>query len=299
MDLPVKIARVFPKRTKMTPTDEDAFVGEPPLGCPQYDEIHISVCFTWDIDRALYLARQWRPYGEIRMGGPAVDSLNGDFISGRYLKPEVTITSRGCPNKCWFCLVPKRNDGLLYELPIKPGRIVQDDNLLACSDKHIEAVFEMLKSQKKIDFSGGLEALRVTPRIAERLSKLRIHHIWLSYDTQEDEEALRYAIENLKPFFTWRQIRCYVLIGYQGDTLSRAEERLKRIYHMGTLPFAMRYRKPARSFQHSFVYHERGWNLLTREWTRPKIIEAIMKAPASSEREQRSQMTPAAGGIGI
>lgn len=283
MDLPVKIARVFPRRTKMTPTDENAFVGEPPLGCPEYDEIHISVCFTWDIDKSHYLAAQWKSYGKVKVGGPVFSQSDGDFIPGRYLKNGVTITSRGCPNKCWFCLVPRRNDGLLYELPIKPGRIVQDDNLLACSQKHIEAVFDMLKSQKAIEFSGGFESLRVIPRLAEQLSGLQVRHIWLSYDTPEDEEALRYAIENLKPYFNRRQIRCYVLIGYPGDTLSKAEERLKRTWRMGTLPFAMRYRKPARSFNHSFVFYERGWNLLTRQWTRPKIIESIMKAPRRAE----------------
>ena len=271
------IARVFPRRTKMTPTDKDAFVGDPPLGCPRYDEIHISVCFTWDINKSHYLAAQWKPYGKIRIGGPALDNSQGDFVPGRYLKNGVTITSRGCPNKCWFCLVPKRNNGLLVELTIKPGRIVQDDNLLACSKKHVKAVFEMLKNQSQIEFSGGLEALRVTPRIAEELSKLLIRHIWLAYDNHEDEEPLRYAIENLKPFFSRRQIRCYVLIGYPGDNISKAEERLKLAWRMGTLPFAMRYRKPAKSMNKSFVFHEREWNLLTRQWTRPAIIQSMME----------------------
>jgi len=262
----------------MTPTDEDAFVGEPPLGCPVYDEVHISVCFTWDIGVAHYLARQWGSYGRIKLGGPAFGHSNGDFIPGRYLKQGVTITSRGCPNKCWFCLVPKREGGI-RELPIKPGRIVQDDNLLACSDKHIDAVFDMLhKNQSQIEFSGGLESLRVTPRIAEKLSVLRIRHIWLSYDTPDDKEPLRIAVENLRPFFNRKQIRCYVLIGYPGDTINKAEERLKCTWRIGTLPFAMRYRKPTKSFNKSFVYHERGWNLLTRQWTRPKIIESIMKS---------------------
>lgn len=259
----------------MTPTDENAFVGEPPLGCPKYDEIHLSVCFTWDIDNSHYLAAQWRFYGKIRLGGPALSNSTGDFIPGRYLKNGVTITSRGCPNKCWFCLVPSREGGI-RELPIKPGRVIQDDNLLACSDKHINAVFDMLKNQRAIEFSGGLEALRVTPGIAEKLSKLRVRQIWLAYDTPEDEEPLRCAIENLKSFFKRDKLRCYVLIGFPGDTLSKAEYRLRRAWQIGTLPFAMRYRKPAKSFNHSFVFRERGWNLLTRQWTRPAIIKSIM-----------------------
>ena len=271
----------------MTPTDENAFVGEPPLGCPQYDEVHISVCFTWDIDKAHYLARQWRTYGKIRLGGPALGKSNGDFVPGRYLRHGVTITSRGCPNKCWFCLVSKREDGI-RELPIKPGRIVQDDNLLACSPKHIEAVFEMLKNQNAIEFSGGLESLRMTPRIAKDLSDLRIRQIWLAYDTPEDEEPLRWAIANLRPFFKQDKIRCYVLIGFPGDTLSKAETRLKRAWEIGTLPFAMRYRKPAKSFNHSFVFHDRAWNILTRQWTRPAIIKSIMDNSKDANNDNRT-----------
>lgn len=278
------IARVFPRKTEMTPTDENAFVGDPPLGCPQYDEIHISVCFTWDINKSHYLAAQWRFYGKIKIGGPALSNSKGDFISGRYLKQGITITSRGCPNKCWFCLVPQR-DGGTRELPIKPGHIVQDDNLLACSPKHIEAVFDMLKNQKAIEFSGGLESSRVTPRIAEKLNKLRIYQIWLAYDTPEDEEPLQSAIENLKPFFNRQQIRCYVLIGFPGDTIKKAETRLKRAWQIGTLPFAMRYRKPAKSFNHSFVFHDQAWNLLTRQWSRPAIIKSIMnKTPLLNQK---------------
>lgn len=277
-----RIARVFPRRTNMTPDDDDAFVGEPPLGCPEYDEVHISVSFTWDIDRSHYLARQWKPYGKVKVGGPVFDNSQGDFVPGRYVKKGVTITSRGCPNKCWFCLVPKRNDGMLIELPIKPGRIIQDDNLLACSKGHIEAVFDMLKNQSQIEFRGGFEALRVTPRIVEKLTHLRIHSIWLSYDTLEDEDPLRCAIENLKTYFSREKIRCYVLIGYPGDTISKAEERLKRAWQMGTLPFSMRYRKPERSMNKSFVFHEREWNRLTWKWSRPAVIKSLQSAhPAS------------------
>jgi len=41
---------------------------------------------------------------------------------------------------------------------------VLDDNLLACSAPHIEAVFSMLKRNKKagpVQFTGGLEAKRL------------------------------------------------------------------------------------------------------------------------------------------
>ena len=70
-------------------------------------------------------------------------------MPGMYLKKGYVITSRGCPNRCWFCSVPRREGGRLRELPITEGNIVLDDNLLACSRQHIEAVFEMLGRQER------------------------------------------------------------------------------------------------------------------------------------------------------
>jgi hypothetical protein len=57
----MKIARVFPTRTSMTPTDPDAYVGLPDLFTPQYDEVHISVAFTWDIPKVQDLMKIIRP----------------------------------------------------------------------------------------------------------------------------------------------------------------------------------------------------------------------------------------------
>ena len=36
----------------------------------------------------------------------------GDFVPGRYLAPGYVITSRGCPNRCWFCSVWRREGAL-------------------------------------------------------------------------------------------------------------------------------------------------------------------------------------------
>lgn len=48
-----KIARVFPRKTKATPTDELAFTDfQPPFTLPEVEEIHISVAFTYDMRKA-------------------------------------------------------------------------------------------------------------------------------------------------------------------------------------------------------------------------------------------------------
>ena len=64
---------------------------------PEVDEVHISVTFTWDRQRAEELEKQWRDVGvPVKIGGPAYgDRMSPDFVPGRYLKQGYTFTSRG------------------------------------------------------------------------------------------------------------------------------------------------------------------------------------------------------------
>jgi len=261
----------------MTPNDPDSYVGIPDLFTPHYYECHISVVFTWDIFKAEMLRKVWFTVADcVKIGGPALGDRGETFQSGMYIKNGVTITSRGCPNNCSFCFVPKR-EGKLRELPIVTGNIVQDNNLLACSRSHIDRVFSMLKTQNHIDFAGGFEAARITDEIVEQLRGLKIYQMWLAYDTPNAEKQLEKAVNRLSKYFSRDKIRCYVLIGYEGDTIENAENRLRRSYEIGCLPFAMRYRTPDLLWKGTYLYSQRQWNLLQRQWTRPAIIKTIMK----------------------
>lgn len=81
-----RIIRVFPRRTAMTPRDEFAFVGDPPLLLPDADEVHISVSFTWDITEANRLQGAWRQhYKSVKIGGPALQSGCNGFMPGLYI----------------------------------------------------------------------------------------------------------------------------------------------------------------------------------------------------------------------
>jgi len=274
----MRIARVFPRKTNMSPTDEDCYFGPPHLWTPKYDQVHISVCFTWDVPKIWPLVGSWHKHTKkIRIGGPALGSRANGFKVGLYLKPGVTITSRGCPYNCPWCFVPDR-EGKIRELPVQPGHIVQDNNLLACSKEHISKVFEMLRTQKGIKFSGGLQARRITDSVVQQLRTLRVAEIWVSYDHPNQYRATQTAVEKLRRYFRRDQVRCYVLIGFENDTLQKAENRLREAWEMGTLPFAMRYRTAEPKWQGTYFYSDREWNLLTRRWSRPAIIKSSMKA---------------------
>lgn len=94
------IARVFPRRTAMSPRDSLAFFKEPTIeniaDCikARVTEVHISVTFTWDIPRAEDLYYAWQILGvPVEVGGPAFDDRMGDFVPGLYLRDGLVFTS--------------------------------------------------------------------------------------------------------------------------------------------------------------------------------------------------------------
>ena len=96
--------RVFPRKTAWTPTDALAFVGDPPLILPSEHPVFVSVAFTWDIEEGKRLAAAWGQYfRDVHIGGPAFGDAGDAFEPGVFLKPGVTITSRGCPRNCPWC----------------------------------------------------------------------------------------------------------------------------------------------------------------------------------------------------
>jgi hypothetical protein len=265
-----KIIRVFPRKTKATPTDTLVRIGKGPDLFDEADEVHISVTFTWDLPLAEKLARQWRGVAPVKIGGPALNERGGDFIPGMYLKAGYVITSRGCPNRCWFCSVPQREGGI-RELPITEGVNVLDDNLLACSNDHIQGVFKMLATQKEpIEFTGGLEAARLTLWHAWELKKLRIKQMFFAYDTPNDlaplQQAGRYLQEaGFAVHPRSHVLRCFVLCGYPKDTLINAENRMVQVKQAGFTPMAMLYRDNTGK-------RDPAWAKFQRLWARPAII---------------------------
>lgn len=259
----------------MTPTDDLAFVNcLPRLDVPEVDEVHVSVAFTWDIPRAEQLADAWLALGvPVSMGGPAFNEPGGEFVPGMYVKEGATITSRGCPNHCWFCAVPKRERGL-RELPIHDGWNILDDNILACSGEHVEAVFKMLERQpRRAEFTGGLEAKILKPWHAKRLREIKANRMYFAYDTPDDYEPLvqagRYMMaEGHSP--RGHRMCCYVLVGYKGDTFEKAEKRLADTMKAGFLPYAMLYRDAKGE-------RDPEWMKFQREWLRPAITGSKMR----------------------
>jgi hypothetical protein len=270
----MKILRIFPRKTRATPIDENVIINRMPTLFDEADRIDISVTFTWDIKRAEQLYKMWSGVtSNIIMGGPAFNEVGKEFEPGMYLKEGYTITSRGCPNKCWFCSVWKRENGV-KELQIKQGWNVLDDNLLACSDQHIKSVFEMLRYQlMPVMFTGGVEARLLKDWHLELLSKLQLNRLYCAYDTPDDYEPLVEAGKMLKRInitLENRKATCYVLIGYPSDTTEAALKRIHQTIKAGFFPFAMLWRNEKGEYK-------REWKQFQRQWANPIITACNLK----------------------
>jgi len=245
-----RIARVFVHKTQYTPVDELCFFGVPGLLVPEVDEVHVSCIFSWDKPRAEQLAEQWEGVAPVKLGGPAYSiekgDGGGDFVPGRYLREGYVITSRGCPKKCPFCLVPCREGGI-RELPVVyPGSWVMDNNLLACSRAHVEAVFSMLMLRREVKFLGGLDIQLLRGWHVEWLSRLRLSNVSIAFDNPNEESRLVTSLELLHSGDVgYGVIRCFVLGGFfRWDSPEKAEERCRFVLKHGATPCAMYYRGP-------------------------------------------------------
>jgi len=271
--------RVFPRMTSATPTDSLAFVGSPGRNFPD-GPVRISVTFSWDIPKALQLANEWRRwYDDVRIGGPAFDDSGDQFHPGKFLRYGYTITTRGCPRQCPWCFVPKR-EGKLRELEIKPGWDVLDNNLLAASSAHLDSVFAMLRHQKRsIRFTGGLDARLLDDNAILRLQTVPIERVYVAYDEPAQRRMSLGAIERLRNAgLTQRQVGCFVLIGYNGDTYDAAEARCREVYEAGGESFAMLYRDETNSPRNQ------QWRILQRTWCRPAASKAEIRKSIMGSR---------------
>ena len=64
--------------------------------------------------------------------------------------------------------------------------------------------------------------------------------------------------------------RCYVMLGFNGETIDKAKRRLENVWDAGFIPFPQLYRDPENS-----IIWSSEWRQLARLWSRPAAVKAI------------------------
>lgn len=168
---------------------------------------------------------------------PDYDLYNCDHAYG--------FLTRGCPNKCSWCIVPEKEGAIKSYADImdfigdKKSAVLMDNNVLAC-DHGIKQIEKIIDLKIKVDFNQGLDSRLIDDAMAKLLSKVKwLHPVRLACDNSESFSLLHKAVEKLR----WRNVRparyfVYTLV----KDVSEAMERVKRIKGIYCEPFCQPYR---------------------------------------------------------
>lgn len=211
--------------------------------------------------------------GEIICGGTGydlhsqlpdeIDRLQPDYsiypnVDGR---TAFGFLTRGCPNRCPWCVVPKKEGRIrpymdVDEIAIE-GRtnlVLMDNNILAAGDYAVEQLEKIIRHGYRIDFNQALDARLVTDDFARLLAKCRWidRRIRFGCDTpaqiQECERAMEllYSHGFAGQFFLYTMLNdnfqeCYDRTHYwwERNQQTRKGHTGKRVY-----PYAQPYRDP-------------------------------------------------------
>lgn len=162
-----------------------------------YDKVYMAKVFNFTEDY-----RQWiTNTDQIEKGGTGYDlskMLSADIdrsipdydLYNVDKKLAYGFLTRGCPNKCKWCIVPQKEGKMKPYMDIEEvavnGRkniILMDNNVLA-SDYGLQQIEKIVRLGLRVDFNQGLDARLVTDDIAKLLAKVKwIKRIRFGCDT--------------------------------------------------------------------------------------------------------------------
>lgn len=175
----------------------------------EYDKVYMSKVFTHTPDYGYYINNA----AEVDKGGTGysldkvlpveIDRLQPDYSLYPCIDKNTAygFLTRGCPNKCKWCIVPKKEGNVrpymdVDEIAIE-GRtnlVLMDNNILA-SDYGLQQIEKIIERGYKVDFNQAMDARLVTPEIAKLLAKVKwIKRIRFGCDTPGQIEHCEKAI---------------------------------------------------------------------------------------------------------
>jgi hypothetical protein len=222
-------------------------------GVEHCDRIYMSKVFTFTPDDAFCynadeIIRGGTGYGLESKLPDEIENICPDYALYPQFSEAYGFLTRGCPNKCPWCVVPQKEGCKSVQVADlsqfwRGQKIIKllDPNLLACSERE-NILQTLIDSGARIDFTQGLDIRLTDKHISAMLKKIKIDVIHFAWDNPNDD--LRGRFETVKKItgFCYRKLNCYVLTNFN----SSHEQDLERIYKLreiGVDPFVMIYDK--------------------------------------------------------
>jgi len=168
---------------------------------------------------------------------PEIDACFPDYSIYTKCDYAIGFITRGCPNKCAWCVVPEK------EGEIKPYRrwrelvrpdsnklVLMDNNILAC-EHGIQELESLVDSGYSIDLNQGMDARLVDERIARIIARLKwIEYIRFSCDIDWQVDAIQETAallekHGIKPY----RLFVYMLVQEDVNAAARRVESLREL----------------------------------------------------------------------
>lgn len=160
-----------------------------------YDKLYASKVFSFTPDYGYYIRadqveKGGTGYDVYKVLPDAIDRIVPDYDLYN-VDPNLAygFLTRGCPNKCKWCIVPVKEGNIAPYMDIEEvavGRkhvILMDNNILA-SDYGLQQIEKIISMGIRVDFNQGLDARLVTDDVARMLARVKwIKRIRFGCDT--------------------------------------------------------------------------------------------------------------------
>ena len=179
-----------------------------------YDRVCVSKVFSFTEDYGYYIdadevLRGGTGYDTVTVLPEEIDRLQPDYsiypqIDGRTAYGFLT---RGCPNRCAWCVVPKKEGKIHPYMDVEEiaidGRdrlILMDNNVVAC-DYGLSQIEKIVRMGLRVDFNQAIDARLITDEIASLLSKVKwLGYIRLGCDTDKQVKYCENVIQKMIRF---------------------------------------------------------------------------------------------------
>ena len=184
-----------------------------------------------------------------------------------YTDCSIGFLTRGCFRKCKFCVNQKYNHVFAHSPlqeffdPERKTICLLDDNFLGCA-RWREMLTQLIETGKPFKFKQGLDERILTDEKCEMLFSAKYDGDYtFAFDNVSDYDLISTKLEMIRRYTSARNIKFYVLVGFEGTDgkdIENAFKRLELLMRFQCLPYIMRYqdknRKPWQESKYRGMY---------------------------------------------
>lgn len=176
------------------------------------DEIHVSCVFRKNANQFSGLPLLY-PDTDIHFGGTGfnnnldheIDGVMPDYSLSKF-DYSIGHTTRGCPNNCYFCIVPKKEGHRTYRVqhieefhnPEYNTVMLLDSNILQDKDWFFENTDYLIENDLTL-LEHGMDARMVDDEIAQRIKEIKFHGApKFAFDDMKDRDEIVRGMKILK-----------------------------------------------------------------------------------------------------